>query len=79
MVTLVLTPIIAIPRADVGLELYCEFHQKTRFGFVDTDTFDVFSEIGEYPVECPTGMDMAMMFKTSDEVLSPTPPTMQRP
>jgi len=68
LVTLVLTPILALPRADVGLELLCEFYQKTRFGNVDTDSFDVYSEIGEFPIEIPNDMDLAMMFKTVDEL-----------
>jgi len=72
LVTLVLTPITAIPRADVGVELLCEFHQKTRFGHVDTDSFEVFSEIGVFPIERPSDMDMALMFKTVDEVFGTT-------
>lgn len=67
LVTLVLTPIIAVPRVDVGVELLCEFHQKTRFGHVDMDSFDVFSEIGEYPVQVPSDPDMSAMFITFDE------------
>jgi hypothetical protein len=70
LVTLVLTPIIAVPRVDVGVELLCEFHQKTRFGHVDTAGFDVFSEVGEFPVQVPSDGDMAMMFTTTDEFLS---------
>jgi len=67
LVTVVLTPIIALPRPDVGVELLCEFHQKTRFGFVDADSFDVFSEIGEYPIQVPTDGDMRAMFQTFDQ------------
>jgi len=70
LVTLCLTPIIAVPREDVGFELLCEFHQKTRFGHIDTDDFEVFSEIGEYPVQIPTDEDMMMMFMTKDEFLA---------
>jgi|APSaa5957512622_1039677.scaffolds.fasta_scaffold00991_17 hypothetical protein len=68
LVTLVLTPIIAVPRAEVGLELLCEFYQKTRFGYVDIDSFEVFSETGEFPIDIPNDMDLAMMFKTVDEL-----------
>jgi len=64
LVTVVLTPIIAVPRADVGVELLCEFHQKSRFGFVDTEGFDVFSEVGEYPVQVPTDGDLRAMSQT---------------
>jgi len=67
LVTVVLTPIIALPRPDVGVELLCEFHQKTRFGFVDADSFDIFSEIGEYPIQVPTDGDMRAMFQTFDQ------------
>jgi len=67
LVTVVLTPIIGVPRTDNGVELLCEFHQKTQFGHIATDGFDVFSEIGEYPVQVPSDGDMAMMFTTFDE------------
>jgi len=70
LITLALTPIIAVPRVDVGVELLCEFHQKTRFGHVDIDGFDVFSEVGEYPVQVPTDPDMAAMFTTKHEFLA---------
>ncbi len=70
LITLVLTPIIAVPRVDNGVELLCEFHQKTRFGHVDLDDFDVFSEIGEYPIQVPTDGDMHAMFQTKDEFLA---------
>lgn len=70
LITLVLTPIVAVPRADVGVELLCEFHQKTRFGHIDVDNFEVFSEIGEYPVQVPSDMDMATMFMTKDTFLA---------
>jgi hypothetical protein len=73
LVTLVLTPIIAIPRATVGVELICEFHQKTRFGFVDTANFDVFSEVGDFPITPPGTMDLTMMMKTADQVLGVVP------
>jgi hypothetical protein len=70
LITLVMTPIIAVPRIDVGVELLMEFHQKTRFGHIDTDDFEVFSEIGEYPVQVPSDPDMAMMFVTKGEFLA---------
>jgi hypothetical protein len=70
LVTLVLTPIIAVPRVDIGVELLCEFHQKTQFGYVDTTQFEVFSEIGEYPIQVPSDGDMNMMFTTKDDFLA---------
>jgi len=70
LVTLVLTPIIAVPRIDIGVELLCEFHQKTRFGHLETDGFDVFSEIGEFPVQIPTDGDMNTMFTTQEAHLA---------
>ena len=68
LVTVCITPITAAPRADVGLELYCEFHQVTQFGYVDTQGFEVYSEVGAYPIAPPSGMDLMMMMKTSDEL-----------
>lgn len=67
LVTVVLTPIIAVPRADLGVELLCEFYQKTQFGYIDTEGFDVFSEVGDFPVQVPSDADLAMMFVTSEE------------
>ena len=67
LITLVLTPIVAVPRADNGVELLCEFHQKTRFGHVDTNHFEVFSEIGEFPIQVPSDMDFHLMFTTFEE------------
>lgn len=67
LVTLVLTPIVAVPRADVGVELLCEFSQKTQFGFVGAEGFEVFSEIGEYPIQVPSDGDMMSMFTTVEQ------------
>lgn len=69
LVTVCITPITGAPRADVGMELYCEFHQTTRFGFVDTKGFEVYSEIGEFPIAPPSSMDMLMMMKSADQIL----------
>ena len=65
------TPIIAVPRARQGVELLCEFHQKTRFGHVDTSKFEVYSETGEFPITAPGGMEMMTMMKTADELFPP--------
>lgn len=78
LVTVCITPITAAPRSDVGLELYCEFHQTTRFGFVDTEGFEVYSEVGDFPYAPPSTMDIMMMMKTRDELgitISATRPT----
>ena len=69
LVTVCITPITAAPRATVGLELFCEFHQTTRFGFVDTSDFEVYSEIGEYPIAQPSSMDLMMMMNSADALL----------
>lgn len=71
LVTVIETPIIAIPRADFGVELICEFHQKINLGHVDTTGFDVYSEIGEYPIKPPNGMELMTMIKSADELFSP--------
>lgn len=68
LVTVCITPITAAPRADVGMELFCEFHQTTRFGFVDTEGFEVCSEVGEFPIAPPSSMDLMTMMKTRDEL-----------
>lgn len=69
LVTVCITPITAAPRVLVGLELFCEFHQTTRFGFVDTTGFEVYSEIGEFPFTPPTAMDLLMMMKSRDAII----------
>lgn len=68
LVTVCITPVTAAPRATTGVELYCEFHQVTRFGYVDTEGFDVYSETGEYPISPPSTMDLMMMMKSADEL-----------
>lgn len=70
LVTVAYTPIMAAPKASTGLDLSCTFHQTTRFGYVDTDTFDVHSEIGEYPIAPPGTMELTMMMKSVDQVLA---------
>lgn len=69
LVTVIETPIIAIPRPDQGVELICEFHQKSCFGHVDTTGFEVFSETGEYPIQPPNGMDLMSMMATADRLV----------
>lgn len=75
LVTVCITPITAAPRADVGLELFCEFHQTTRFGFVDTEGFDVISEVGAYPFSPPSTMDLMMMMQSADTIMGGTSTT----
>jgi len=70
LVTVCLTPITAVPRADVGLELYCEFHQTTRFGYVDTEGFEVASEMGAYPISPPSTLDLMLMMRPADEIMA---------
>jgi hypothetical protein len=77
LVTVCITPIMAAPRATVGLELLCEFHQTTRFGFVDTTGFEVYSEIGKYPINPPSSMDLLMMMHPADAILGAKDPASQ--
>jgi len=72
LVTVVYTPITASPKLTKGLDLFCEFHQVTRFGSVDTSDFEVYSDNGEFPVTPPGSLEMAMLMKSADEIL-PTP------
>lgn len=67
LVTVVETPIIAVPREHSGVELLCEFHQKTVMGHVDTTGFEVYSEVGEYPISIPNDLELVTMMKTADE------------
>lgn len=69
LVTVCITPITAAPQAQLGLELFCEFHQTTRFGFVDMTGFEVYSEIGEFPFTPPTAMDLMLMMKSKDAIM----------
>jgi len=66
LVTVVVTPIMALPRPDQGVELICEFYQKTRFGYVDTSKFDVFSETGDFPINVPSPGEMMTLMVTAD-------------
>ncbi len=68
LVTVCITPITAAPKAVVGVELYCEFHQVTQLGYVDTEGFEVYSEVGEFPIQPPSSMDLTTMMKTRDEL-----------
>lgn len=68
LVTVAYTPILAAPKADRGLELYCEFHQVTRMGHVDTSGFDVYSDSGEYPISPPNTAELLTMMKSADEL-----------
>lgn len=71
LVTVVYTPIMASPKATKGMDLFCEFHQVTRFGYVDTSDFEVYSENGEFPVTPPGTLELAMLMKSADEILAP--------
>ena len=70
LVTVCFMPITASPRAYKGMELFCEFHQTTRFGSVDTDGFEVYSETGVFPHTPVSNMDMALIMKPADETLA---------
>lgn len=73
LVTVVMTPIMAVPRVDHGVELLCEFYQRSQMTSniegegLDLAGFDVFSEIGSFPVLVPTDPDLAMMFTSFEE------------
>ena len=68
LVTVCLTPITAKPQEIQGIDLFCEFHQTTRFGYVDTEGFEVLSETGVFPISPPTSMDMMLMMQPMERV-----------
>jgi hypothetical protein len=68
LVTVVYSPMLAYPLEDKGFEVGMEFIQKTRFGRVDTDGFEVYSEDGTYPMKAPNDGYMMTLLKTADEV-----------
>lgn len=69
LVTVVYTPIMASPKLTRGMDLFCEFHQVTRFGYVDVADFEVYSDNGEFPVTPPGTLELAMLMKSADEIL----------
>lgn len=68
LVTVVYAPIAAYPLEIRGFEVGMEFIQKTRFGYVDTTDFEVYSEDGTFPVSPPNDTYMMMLMKTADEL-----------
>lgn len=68
LVTVVVSPIMAVPRPNTGFELLCEFYQKTRFGHVDTTGFNVVSERGEFPISIPSTGEILTLMKSADEL-----------
>jgi len=70
LVTVAYAPMSAYahPNRDSGFEVGMEFIQKTRFGRVDANTFEVYSETGEYPIKPPSTEFMGMLMKTVEEL-----------
>ena len=68
LVTVVYTPIMAAPKADRGMELFCQYYQKTRMGRVSASDFDVYSETGDFPIAPPGTIEMVTMMKAADEI-----------
>jgi len=68
LVTVVMAPISARPRAERGFFVELEYHQVTRFGLPDTDDFEVYSDVGDYPIRVPTDGEMLTFLKSPDEL-----------
>lgn len=71
LVTVAYSPIVAYPLdprlGERGFEVGIEFHQVTRFGSVNTDSFEVYSEEGVYPIHPPSEGSLLTLMKTVEE------------
>lgn len=80
LVTVVETPIIATHRQNwrygdegervQGFDVVAHFRQGIRYSTEGLDTFNVYSEQGEYPIDVPSELDMGMLMKMDREVLA---------
>ena len=53
-----------------GFDVSAYFRQGVRYNTKDLETFNIYSEQGEYPIDVPRGIDMSMLMKMDKEVLS---------
>ena len=70
LVTVVESPILAIPRPDRGFDVYAYFRQGVRYSTAGLDTFNIYSETGEFPIDVPRGIDLELLMKMDREILS---------
>lgn len=84
LVTVVETPIVATARHTWedysrlknqddqfrGFDVVAHFRQGVRYSTEGLDTFNVYSEQGEYPIDVPSELDMGMLMKMDREVLA---------
>jgi hypothetical protein len=79
LVTVVEAPIMATSRFEWnahhidrqrGFDVVAFFRQGVRYSTEGLDTFNVYSEQGEYPIEVPTDIDMGILMKMDRQVLA---------
>lgn len=69
LVTVIYSAISAHPLVDSGFQAVMEYHQRTRFGYVDTAGFEVYSEDGTYPIQAPRDEEMGYLLNPAEAVL----------
>ena len=86
LVTVVEGPITAVARyawerdapawdrgqPQTGFDVVATFRQGIRYDVSGLNTFNVYSETGEYPVHVPSNIDIALLMKMDKQVLSNT-------
>jgi hypothetical protein len=53
-----------------GFDVTAYFRQGIRYSTKGLDTFNIYSEQGEYPIDVPKDIDLALLMKMDREVLS---------
>ena len=61
-----------------GFHVYTEYHQVVRYGIVDCTGFNVYSEHGEYPIDIPSDLDLALLMRLDKQILT-DPRMLHRP
>jgi len=63
---------------DRGFDIVGIFQQGYALGPVNVETFNTYSEQGEYPMEIPRNIDMSMLMKLDKQILA-TPDMLRAP
>lgn len=72
LVTIAETPIFASPLPERGFDVNCRFTQFVVLGLnrLEVETFRIYSEQGEYPLQAPRDVEMSTLIRLDKEVLS---------
>jgi hypothetical protein len=53
-----------------GFDVIADFRQGVRYSLEGLDTFQIYSEQGEFPIDVPSDIDMGLLMKMDREVLA---------